>query len=136
MKRKTKILIIAGIVLCLCLVAGVLVYNHLGKNLEALTEAAIPTLDLSETKDGTYPGSFSTFPVSAKVEVTIENHTIISIDLVKHVTGEGQAAETIPDTVVASQSVDVETVTGATYSSVVILKAIESALMLAGGKPI
>lgn len=136
MRKRTKVLIALGIILVLCVLSGVLVYNHLGNNLEALSKVDIPSMNLADTKDGTYTGSYSTFPVSAEVEVTIESHKIISIDLIKHVTGQGQAAESIPNTVVASQSVAVDTVSGATYSSVVILKAIEKALVLAGAKPV
>jgi uncharacterized protein with FMN-binding domain len=136
MKKRTKIFIVTGIIIALCVITGAVVYNHLGNNLEALTKIDIPSMSLSEAKDGSYKGSYSAFPVSAEVEVTVESHKIIAIDLIKHVTGQGQAAESIPATVVTSQSINVDTVSGATYSSVVILKAIENALVLAGAKPV
>ena len=136
MKKRTKVFVAIGIILVLCVIAGVVVYNQLGNNLEALTTMDIPSMNLSESEDGLYMGSYSAFPVSAEVEVTIENHKIVGVELIKHVTGQGQAAESIPDAVVSSQSINVDTVSGATYSSVVILKAIENALVLSGAKPI
>jgi uncharacterized protein with FMN-binding domain len=136
MKKRTKILTAVGVVLALCTVAGILIYNNINNNLDALVDMQIPSMDLADTTNGTYVGSYSEFPVSAKVEVTIEGQQIVTIDLIEHVTGQGQAAESIPEAVVMSQSMQVDTVSGATYSSVVILKAIENALVLAGAKPI
>jgi uncharacterized protein with FMN-binding domain len=136
MKKRTKILTAIGIILALCTVAGMLIFNNINNNLAALVTMNIPSIDLSDTEGGNYVGSYSEFPVSAKVEVTIEDHQIVTIGLIEHVTGQGQAAESIPDAVVASQSMQVDTVSGATYSSVVILKAIEDALIKAGAKPI
>jgi uncharacterized protein with FMN-binding domain len=50
----------------------------------------------------------------------------------KHVNGKGTAAESIPETVVEKQTLQVDSVSGATYSSKVILLAIETALKNAG----
>ncbi len=58
----------------------------------------------------------------------VENHTITDIDILKHDNGKGKAAEAITSDVIKNQSVQVDVVTGATYSSKVILKAIENAL--------
>lgn len=136
MRKRTKILFAIGITIVLLVLSGMLVYNHLGNNLEALTKVTFSSLSLTDAKDGTFNGSYSAFPVSAEVEVTLDDHQIVSIDLIKHVTGQGQAAESIPGEVVAAQSIQVDTVSGATYSSVVILKAIEDALIKAGAMPI
>jgi len=69
------------------------------------------------------------FPVSAKVKVVVKGHRITGIELVEHRHGRGAAAEAIPGRVVEAQCLAVDTVAGATYSSKVILKAIENALM-------
>jgi uncharacterized protein with FMN-binding domain len=49
-------------------------------------------------------------------------------DLVKHRNGRGAAAEAITGKVISAQSLKVDTISGATMSSKVILLAIESAL--------
>lgn len=136
MRKRTKILLAIGITMVLLVLSGMLVYNYLENNLEALTKVTFSSLSLTDAKDGTFNGSYSAFPVSAEVEVTVADHQIVSIDLIKHVTGQGQAAESIPVEVVETQSIQVDTISGATYSSVVILKAIEDALIMSGAKPI
>lgn len=88
----------------------------------------IADVDLTNIADGVYNGSCSVFPVAAEVKVTVKDHAITAIELVKHNHGQGAAAEVIPGRVVEAQSLVVDTVSGATYSSNVILKAIENAL--------
>ncbi|MBE0600950.1 MAG: FMN-binding protein, partial [Firmicutes bacterium] len=83
---------------------------------------------------GTYTGAYSAFPVSAEVAVTVQDHQIAAIDLVRHNNGQGGAAEAIPQMVVDAQSIQVDTVTGATFSSKVILLAIRDALQNAAGE--
>lgn len=93
-----------------------------------LAGITIADVDLSEIADGTCNGSYSIFPVAAEVRVTVKDQSITAIELVKHNHGRGEGAEVIPARVLEAQSLDVDTVSGATYSSNVILKAIESAL--------
>jgi uncharacterized protein with FMN-binding domain len=68
-------------------------------------------------------------PVSATVEVIIEGGRIEDIRLLDHGNGMEQPAEAIIEDVVEDQSLDVDSVSGATYSSRVILKAIEATLI-------
>ncbi|MFO8059504.1 MAG: FMN-binding protein, partial [Bacillota bacterium] len=84
-------------------------------------------------RDGTYDGSHEVFPVSVEVRVTVQDHRITRIELVKHTHGRGEAAEVIPDRVLEAQTLKVDAISGATYSSKAILKAIEDALLKAGG---
>lgn len=135
MKTRTKILIVIALLLLLTGIGAKLLLDSFGRDLEALADIPIADLSLADAADGTYEGSYSAFPVSAKVEVTLADHRITEIDLTEHRTGQGQDAEVLPDAVVAAQSLDVDIVSGATYSSVVILKAIEDALVSAGAKP-
>ncbi|TYB94365.1 MAG: FMN-binding protein, partial [Kosmotoga sp.] len=55
----------------------------------------------------------------------------VDIELIEHNHGRGEAAEVIPEKVVEAQSLKVDIITSATYSSKVILKAIENALLKA-----
>jgi uncharacterized protein with FMN-binding domain len=91
----------------------------------------IAQINLSAIEDGIYIGSYFAFPVSAQVSVTVKDHVITAIELVKHENGQGAPAEVIPGKVIESQSLQVDSVSGATYSSRVILKAIENALLSA-----
>jgi uncharacterized protein with FMN-binding domain len=97
-------------------------------NLNQLADLPISNVDISKAPDGTYTGNYQVFPVTVEVEVTIKNHEITGIELVKHRSGQGAPAEVIPGKVVEAQTLEVDVVSGATYSSKVILKAIENAL--------
>jgi uncharacterized protein with FMN-binding domain len=129
MKKKYIVLLIVGAAVLILAAAGVIWFKDIQSNLDALEETAISEVDLSTIPDGVYAGSYSEFPVSAEVRVTVSGHAIKDITLVRHDTGQGQAAEAIPQMVVEAQSLQVDAVSGATYSSKVILKAIEDALI-------
>ncbi|ALB45049.1 FMN-binding protein [Clostridium beijerinckii] len=89
-----------------------------------IRELTINNVDLSKIPDGKYIGSYDVNLISAKVSVTVKNHKIENI----HKTDRGKPAEVIPSMVVKAQSLQVDTVSGATNSSKTILKAIENAL--------
>ncbi len=55
------------------------------------------------------------------------------IELLKHTHGQGGAAEAIPGKVIEAQTLQVDTISSATYSSKVILKAIEQACSVKKG---
>ncbi len=127
--KKRKILIVLLTVLAVVIVGGAALYLKLSQNLAQLEALTITEVDLSRAADGDYTGSYSTFPVSAEVRVSIADHRITAIELVRHDHGQGKPAEVIPQQVVAAQSLQVDSISGATYSSRVILKAIEAALL-------
>ncbi len=85
-------------------------------------------LNLDNIDSDIYKGLYRVGPVKTKVNVTVFNHKITGIDIIKHPTGQGQAAENIIKDVIKKQSVQVDVITGATISSKCILKAIETAL--------
>ncbi len=127
--KKQRIVILAIVLVAIAAIAlavnGVLI--RVSANLEALKTK----IDLNTIQDGVYSGSYSAFPVSAEVNVTVKAHRITSIDIIRHDNGQGAPAEAIPGKVVEAQSLQVDSVSGATYSSRVILKAIEGALLSA-----
>ena len=63
-----------------------------------------------------------------KRQVEIKDHKYQDIKLLEHKNGRGKPAEIIPSKVVEAQSLNVDTVSGATMSSKVILQAIQNAL--------
>jgi uncharacterized protein with FMN-binding domain len=85
-------------------------------------------LDVSGKADGVYRGTYKTWPLAAAVDVTIKAGTIAGIDLVRHKYGRGKPAEGIIERVLEKQSLNVDTVSGATASSKTILIAIRNAL--------
>lgn len=126
-KRRIVMFVILGL-LVVAAIAGFAIKTSIENKLNQLADVTIPKVDFSTIEDGTYTGSYKVFPVSVKVQVTVEDHHITSIDLIEHKNGQGAPAESIPEQVIKAQSLDVDAVTGATYSSKVILLAIEDAL--------
>ncbi len=99
----------------------------------ALASCVMPTIELgdpdfSAVPDGRYLGSFDGGLVKAEVELYASGGAITDIRLLRHDCGKGKPAELIVDRVVEAQSLRVDTVSGASYSSKVILRAIENAI--------
>nr|WP_321294429.1 FMN-binding protein [uncultured Sphaerochaeta sp.] len=132
MKRSIHILIV---VLCTLILLGVgfsLVFRQVETNLQNLVTLSIaPSVPVS-LADGLYEGTYSTFPVKVRVQVHVLDQRIQAISLLEHRNGQGEPAEAILETIVEEQSLAVDTISGATYSSIVILKAVEQALAKAG----
>jgi uncharacterized protein with FMN-binding domain len=128
MKKGWKVLIIIVVIVAVLAAGGAIAMRTINGNLEKLADMPVADIDLAAIPDGTYAGQYTCFPVAVEVEVTVADHAITDIVLVKHQNGQGGAAEVLPERVVAAQSLRVDTVSGATYSSKVILKAIEDAL--------
>lgn len=95
---------------------------------EKVAAIEIEDLDLQAVADGEYLGEYDVRLVKAAVKVVVRNHRIESIELLRHDNGRGEDAEVIPGQVVKAQSLRVDTISGATSSSLVILEAIELAL--------
>ena len=92
-------------------------------------DITISNPDLQTVKDGSYTGEYEAGPVKVKALVSVTNHTIITVKILEHRTGLGKKAETLTNIIVEKQSLNVDIVSGATLSSKVILKAVESALL-------
>jgi len=128
MKKKNKFLMPVLIIIAVIILVGIGAKTYVEANLNKVANTDIPEMNLTNTEDGVYAGRYHAFPVMVEVEVTVKSHAITEIKLVKHVNGQGTKAEVITDKVIDRQSLQVDVVSGATYSSKVILKAIENAL--------
>ena len=87
--------------------------------------------DISNKQDGTYRGEYSLpkSPLSAVMDVTVRNHIITDINIVKHnCSPVGKKSETIIGKIIEKQSLDVDVVSGATLSSKTLLMAVQNAL--------
>ena len=85
-------------------------------------------IDLTKVEDGVYEGQCDTGVVRARVQVTVRDHRLESIELLEHENGRGAPAEAILAQMVEEQTTAVDAVSGATCSSKVIRKAVENAL--------
>lgn len=86
--------------------------------------------DASAYKDGTYYGTGKGFAGTMKLKVDISGGKIASISIVSTKDGDSyvKSASSLLDTIVEKQSTNVDTVSGATFSSRGIIAAVRSAL--------
>lgn len=91
------------------------------------TQTATGSFDLA---DGVYKGSATGFRGSVTVAVTILDKKIVSIDILSASDDEAffNRAKGVIDRIISSQSLDVDVVSGATYSSNGIIGAVKNAL--------
>ena len=83
----------------------------------------------SGLKDGRYQAEAEHSPAYVKVEIEIKNGRLVNVNLLQHRYGlGGPAGEVIPGRIVKEQSTDVDAVSGATGSSVLIMTAVQAAL--------
>lgn len=93
------------------------------------TEAAVVLDGAFDLADGTYEGSANGFSGKIKVSVVIKNQTIRSINILSNSDDEAffnRAKEGVTASILAKQSTDVDTVSGATYSSRGIMNAVNA----------
>lgn len=82
-------------------------------------------------KDGTYSGSGQGFGGEINVTVTVKDDTITTV-LIENAPGEDSVylaqAEAVLESIITAQSTDIDTVSGATFSSKGIIEAVKAAL--------
>ncbi len=125
-----KVLIRIGIVvLVLALVLGGLFIFVTIKMNSQLESMDVSDVDMQTVADGCYTGISETDLVQVTVDVTVADHKITEIKIVRHRNGKGAPAEVIVEDMVAQNRCDVDIVSGATNSSVVIKSAVHNALV-------
>lgn len=130
MKKGRKTLL-----LCLC-VAAVIGAACLGVYLKqlsdyrrAVAEISFGSIDVAEVPDGVYTGECDVGFVYARVRVTVRGGVLEDVEILQHKNGRGAPAEAVVGEMTQRQSVYVDTVSGATNSSLVLEKAAENALL-------
>jgi len=117
-----KAAIVVGLVVCIGAAAAVFMSC-------AHTPVARGAIDASGIPDGVYRGKHKWFPVKVTVDVTVKAGKVVKIALVKHFKGKGGKAEKpVPSQIIEKQSTQVDAVTGATRSSLVIMNAVQDAI--------
>ncbi len=91
----------------------------------------IPEIKLAELPDGAFTGSAAGLNSEVIVEITVENGQIIAVEIVDHdeTPDYFEQAKVVLDTIKSEQSLEVDTVSGATASSRGILNAIKDAML-------
>lgn len=95
---------------------------------DALAKLTNVPIDMAQVADGTYLGESKAAMVEVRVQVTVKDHAIADIQLLEHKTGLGKPAEAMLPVMVEKNTDDVDTVAGATASSLTIRNAVNEAL--------
>ncbi len=119
-----RILILFILIVC----AGCKPLKEMETDAAKIREMKIKNVDFSRLSDGIYSGKCEFKMVKAEVKVVIKSGEIESIKILKHENLMGKKGEQVADKVKEKQSLEVDTIAGATYSSKVILKAIENSV--------
>ncbi|MDO4467464.1 MAG: FMN-binding protein [Bacillota bacterium] len=78
---------------------------------------AVNIADVSNVEDGTYEGIQETPLVKVTVEVSVKDHQITDIRLLRHENGNGAPAEAMIPVMIQKNTSEVDEVSGATMSS-------------------
>ena len=133
MNKTAKVIIIAtlGLIILIGAFIGIRMLVQTSQYRRIVSEIELQTPDLSRVEDGVWSGSFYAILVSAEVDVAVEGGVITDVTITNHDHGswsQATEAEVVATRVVDAQSLNVDTVAGATNSSLVILQAIQNAL--------
>ena len=127
-QRKKTVLISLLVLMIIGIFAGGIYLKSISDYKAKVAALTFDEIDLTKVEDGIYEGQCDTGIVRARVQVTVRNHRLESIDLLERENGRGTPAEAILDQMVQDQTTAVDAVSGATCSSKVIRKAVENAI--------
>ncbi len=126
--KKKIISVIILLFLLIGLICGAVYLKNVADYKRAVGETTFDEIDIADVSDGIYIGEYDVNFIYAKVEVTVEDGEIVSINILEHRHERGKAAEKVIEKIIEEQKIDVDAVSGATNSSTVIKKAVENAL--------
>ena len=126
MKRALKILLIIPAVLAFLIITMcAVIVIRMNSQVKSFDRSEV---DVSQVKDGIYEGRSETDMVKVDVRVTVSNGDISDIEIVRHECGKGKIANVIVEDMIEKDDVEVDAVSGATFSSEVIKDAVRNAL--------
>jgi Uncharacterized protein conserved in bacteria len=124
-KVITIILVVVGVIV-LAIGGGIM---YITSGLESGANLAINSVNVAQLEDGSYTGNYDGGRWSNEVAVTISDHKISQIDVIKPVKFEkAEVTDALISSVIEKQDTTVDTVSGATVTSKAYLKSIENAL--------
>lgn len=122
MKRFALLLVV------LLLAAGIILIGLMVRQVNKLEEQDFGLVDMAGVPDGIYQGSASAVLVKAQVEISVKDGRILQVKLLEHRHGPGYGAQELCDRMVEANSPDVDSISGATASSIVVKTAVLEAL--------
>ena len=128
LSRKRILSFVAVLLFLIGLIFAAVYLKSVAEYKRSVKETTFSNLYISNVSDGVYVGEYDVDFVYAKVEVTVQNGVITNITILEHKNGRGKPAEIVVDRILEEQKIDVDAVSGATNSSIVIKKAVENAL--------
>lgn len=124
MKKVLKITV--SVLLIFVLAAGVFLF-YLSRGLDQ--DMQLTGIDMSDIDDGVYQGSYEGGRWTNELSVTIMDTRITDIGIVDDVTfSKAEVSTALFESVENSQSTAVDTISGATVTSMAYLKSIEDAV--------
>ena len=144
LEESKKNAILAGTVSC-ALITGAYylgnIYNDMGlagnTSTTAASTQAVSQGAFSYLTDGTYTGSGTGFRGETTVDVTVDSGVITDISITSAADDAeylNKASSAVISEIISGQTTDVDTVSGATYSSKGIIAAVENALSSSGSE--
>lgn len=127
-RNRKQIVQTIVVVIFLCLIIPLSYLSEVAEYQKRVKAATIKDINITEIPDGVYTGEYKVNFIYARVEATVQNGRITDLKLLEHRNERGGPAESIRKRILDEQKIDVDTVTGATNSSIVIKKAVENAL--------
>lgn len=125
MKTGPKVLLIVGIVLVALIgIMAIGAFSGMG----AVRRLAVNPVDLAGIEDGAYSGSFRKGRFSYSVEVTVKDQRIQAVKSTRKPQAQDAVIRKIFARIVEVQSVQVDTVSGASLTTRAVSKAVENAL--------
>lgn len=126
MKKFVKILISIFVIIIFAAGLGLM---YISKGLKEGSRVKIQNVTPEKLNSGTYSGKYEAGRWTNEVNVTVKDHKITKIDVIKDVTfSKPEVTEELFNKVIQKQSTDVNSVSGATVTSKAYLKSIENAL--------
>lgn len=140
--RVLTVIFVVSIIWHVIDVGGIQIFNVLGGNINSTNNndtndnSVIDSIDkqlqYGTFKDGIYTGVATGYKDGLKVQIEIKENTIISLDIIEHNEVFSKiyqkAFDGVTEEILKNQSVEVDTVSGATYSSIGIMNAVNDAL--------
>ncbi len=114
------------------LIASVrLTMDQLGQTGYLEDQEEVPEIQLADLPDGTYRGSAAGLNDDITVEITVDGGQVVAVEVVDHADTPDyfEQAKVVLDAIKSDQSLEVDTVSGATASSRGILNAIKDAML-------
>lgn len=126
MKMFLKI-VLSIVIIFVLIIAGAVFF--LSRGLSQVSKLTISNVNTSTLNDGAYNGKYDNGRFSNELTVTVKEHKITDIKVIKDVQfSKPEMTKELFDRVIEAQSIEVDVISGATVTSNAYLKAIENAL--------